>query len=852
MANLIPNPSLSRELQSENSAPLLHSLRESRGSVLSLAADDDYIYAGTQRQDILVWNKINLALQHSLCGHKGSVLALEYAQDKKWLFSAGGDSTVRVWSTATMMPLYVIEPYLETGAGDLLSLAWSSSLQTIYIGCQNTSLQWLDFHRSTSRSLSISVTNLSPTSSGTLTPLSPRRAHKFFDSYPQYERRVADIFANNGANRSDHSNSDSERESHNPAPQATISIPGSNVIDSAHYGYIYCMAKLDISEAQLATGSGDETVKIWCCSKEGTTLLTTFEFSHGAVLALAAKGDTLYAGCQDGYVKVLDLETQTLIRTIIVEEATDILSLSMIGSDLFTGSANGRVMRWSSSFDCIASWKGHDGIVLSSIISCSKNERGLTYRLITGGNDEGVKVWEIFAPSERMVSNERYDGSTSRSMLDTMTFALSKFVSIRSVSSNPVHREDCRQAAVWLKKCLSQLGARTSLISTGEGNNPLVLATFNGTKSARHKPRLLFYGHYDIVAASGKGWESDPFRLTGHNGYLYGRGATDNKGPIMAVAFAAAELLSRKALALDLVFLIEGEEESGSRGFEDAVRKHKDLIGNIDGILVSNSTWITDDRPCITYGLRGIVLCSLEISSQFPDLHSGVEGGAVAESMSDMVKLLGTLSDDRQQVRIPGFYDRVRQQTNEEKELFQLLSNITQRPSESLSARWREPSLSIHNIEISGPRNATVIPGAVKAQISLRIVPDQDLETVSKCLVDFLKDNFRKLQSPNKLKVNIERTADWWLGNLDDSWFTALENAVAEEWGVSPLRIREGGSIPSVPCLEKMFGCHAVHLPMGQSSDQAHLPNERISLKNLQKGKAVIEQFLVAMVEQAS
>ncbi|KAF8630926.1 hypothetical protein AX17_005283 [Amanita inopinata Kibby_2008] len=852
MANTIPHPSLSRELQTDNSSPLLlHSLRKSRGSVLSLAADDKHIFAGTQGQEILVWDKHNFTLQHTLCGHTGSVLALEYAKDKEWLISAGGDSTIRIWSTTTMLPIYVIDPYLESDAGDIFSLAWSPSLQMIYIGCQNTSLQWFDFHEPLPRPSSVtSVVDLSSSRSGTLTPSSSptyRKAHKFFDSYPRYKRRAADIYANNTF-RGDRCSSDSDRESSPPAPQAVISIPASNVIDSAHYGYIYCMTNLESATAQLATGSGDETVKVWSCSKEGPTLLSTFEFTHGAVLALAARGDTLYAACQDGYVKVLDLETQTLVRTIIVQESVDILALSMMGSNLYTCSADGWIKCWSAAFDCTASWKGHDGIALSCIITWNSNEESTAYRLITGGNDENVKAWEIFPPEDRADNEAVHESSSTKSVPDTMTYALSKFVSIRSVSSDPSHREDCRQAAVWLKKCLAQLGAQTSLLSAGEGKNPLVLATFNGTKSDRSNPRLLFYGHYDVIAAPGEGWETDPYKLTGRNGYLYGRGVTDDKGPIIAVAFAVADLLSRRALGLDLIFLIEGEEESGSGGFADAVRKHKDIIGNIDAILVSNSTWIADDRPCITYGLRGVVHCSLEISSNFPDLHSGVEGGAVAEPMRDMVKLLGTLTDEQRQVKIPGFHDRVRPQTNEEKELYQLLSTITQRSAESLSARWREPSMTIHNIEISGPRNATVIPGSVKSQISLRIVPDQDLDTITKSLCDYLADMFEKLQSPNKLTVKIQQTADWWLGNLDDPWFKALEAAVAEEWVVSPLRIREGGSIPPVPCLEKEFGCHALHLPMGQSTDQAHLPNERISLTNLHKGKAVVERFLLRMV----
>jgi len=431
-----------------------------------------------------------------------------------------------------------------------------------------------------------------------------------------------------------------------------------------------------------------------------------------------------------------------------------------------------------------------------------------------------------------------------------MTYALSKFVSIPSVSACPAHAEDCRQAAIWLRKCLNQLGAQATLLPTGEGKNPLVLGTFSGTKGDRPKPRVLFYGHYDVIPAPPEGWNSDPFTLTGRNGYLYGRGVTDDKGPIIATACAAAELLARRTLGLDLIFLIEGEEECGSDGFWDAVAKHKDIIGHVDAILVSNSTWIGEDKPCITHGLRGVVHCALEISSDLPDLHSGIEGGAVMEPMFDMVKLLATLTNDNREVQIPGFYDSVRPQTEEEKQLYKLLSDITRRPASSLSSRWREPALTIHNIAISGPKNATVIPGSVKSQVSLRIVPDQDLNTVANALRDHLETSFQGLQSPNTLKVDVKHKADWWLGNLDDFWFKALESAVQEVWGVAPLRIREGGSIPAVPCLEKLFRCHALHLPMGQSSDQAHLPNERISITNLHKGKLVLEQFFLNLPER--
>jgi len=245
-----------------------------------------------------------------------------------------------------------------------------------------------------------------------------------------------------------------------------------------------------------------------------------------------------------------------------------------------------------------------------------------------------------------------------------------------------------------------------------------------------------------------------------------------------------------------------------------------------------------------------VVHCALEISSDLPDVHSGIEGGAVVEPMFDMVRLLAALTDGQRRVLIPGFYDHVRPQTEEEKELYKLLSAVTQRPAASLSSRWREPSLTLHTIEISGPKNATVIPAFVRSQVSVRIVPDQDLDTIVKALCAHLETSFESLHSPNKLKIKVEHTADWWLGNLHDPWFKSLESAVQDVWGAAPLRIREGGSIPSVPYLEKEFGCHALHLPMGQSSDQAHLPNERISLENLHKGKVVVEQFLLNIAEK--
>ncbi|KAH9829631.1 Zn-dependent exopeptidase [Rhodofomes roseus] len=901
--------SLSRPCDAAERPPrLFHTLRQECNSVLSLAADPSHLFSGGPTGDISVWDKDTLKLKATLSGHTGSILALEYAADKEWLFSASGDSTIRVWSTRTLTPLYLINPHGETDAGDLFSLVWCPVLQTLYFGCQDTSLQWFTFpsalHTQATSPSSVQFTNDDPIPSGRSTPTSARRVHKFFDSYPQYTRRPADLLARNPTYSNFHASQAAHGVSLPPTPpSSSSSLPSTsgspprgdpsphrplvilqvepcNVIYSAHYGYIYCMAlvpsvregsddaPLDSAnerrDLQLVTGSGDESVKLWQLAPANPTpiLLHTFECCTGAVLAVVVRGETVYAGCQDGHLKVWDLETRTLVRVLITSENVDILSLSMLKSDLYVCLANGEMQRWSAQFEHTASWKAHTGIVLTSIVTrlgapAAADDRppldgtpdNAKFALVTGANDDQMKIWEVEPPKLRKSAHlslvTDVDMEWGDSGNETMVYGLSKFVSIPSVSCSPAHREDCRQAAIWLRKCFTQLGAEACLLPTGENTNPLVLGNFRGNQTKRRRPRILFYGHYDVIAASHRGWYSDPFTLTGRNGYLYGRGATDNKGPIMAVACAAAELLGRRALDLDLVMLIEGEEEAGSGGFVEAVKRNKNAIGPIDAILVSNSTWIAEDTPCITYGLRGVVHCNVQISSEGPDRHSGVDGGVTVEPMFDMLKLLGTLTDGHNTVSIPRFYDSVRPCSEQETQLYSTLANITKTPAASLASRWREPSLTVHNVEVSGPRNSTVIPATVKAHVSVRIVPDQDLETIANSLREHLVTAFEKMQSPNKLKVSIEHTADWWLGDLEGPWFHALETAVQSEWGVEPLRIREGGSIPSVPYLEKEFACHALHLPLGQSSDEAHLPNERISLSNLRRGKQVVERFLL-------
>jgi len=370
-------------------------------------------------------------------------------------------------------------------------------------------------------------------------------------------------------------------------------------------------------------------------------------------------------------------------------------------------------------------------------------------------------------------------------------------VSFRTVSSNPVYAEDCRRGASWLRNLFKRFGASTELLNTDDKANPIVLARFKGQNSPSQKHnRVLFYGHYDVISAENehRKWIVDPFDMQGIDGYLYGRGTSDNKGPVLAALYAVADLVAEKRLTSDVIFLIEGEEECGSRGFKKAIKSNKHLIGDVDWILLANSYWLDDDVPCLTYGLRGVVHATIRIESKHPDLHSGVEGSHMMdEALKDLVMLLAKLNGLSGQVSIPSFYNKVLPITEAENKRYDAISKSLLRRNPdvgsaddltaSFKAKWREPSFTIHGFKTSGPTNSTIIPHVASAAISFRLVPDQDPTQIQKDLVSFLKAQFSTLQSLNTLSVTIDHQADPWLGDPENRIFKMLERAIMEAWG---------------------------------------------------------------------
>ena len=469
----------------------------------------------------------------------------------------------------------------------------------------------------------------------------------------------------------------------------------------------------------------------------------------------------------------------------------------------------------NSRHEVTSQWRAHDHLILGSAITSFRD----TEIYITGGNDGCIAIWDISDCIDRpgkgsVISNGQCSLSPIHCLnlkpgAEQLVLSLEKLISYRTVSSRSEYTEDCRRGASYLRNLFKRFGAATELFGTEGNRNPVVFARFTSKNASRAKGKtILFYGHYDVVAAENweQRWDTNPFEMHGLNGYLYGRGVSDNKGPIMAALYAVADIVAGEGLSSDIVFLIEGEEESGSRGFQQAIKENKHLIGNIDWILLANSYWLNDSIPCLTYGLRGVIRATIEITSARPDLHSGVDGSRlISEALKDLIVLLANLTGPNGLVNLPNFYDNVLPILKAEKESYQAISEILLRDdpelgnaidlASSFKARWRQPSLTVHRVKSSGPANGTIISRSAVADLSIRLVPNQTTTKIQKTLQIALEQAFEKLNSENELIIKFEHRAEPWLGNPSNEIFQTLESAVVEVWGLTGKQRRK--SVPT-------------------------------------------------------
>ena len=453
-------------------------------------------------------------------------------------------------------------------------------------------------------------------------------------------------------------------------------------------------------------------------------------------------------------------------------------------------------------------------------------------------------------------------------MNDDILDFLRQLIAYKSVSSDINQAENSRKTAEYIKSSLEIIGVHTDLMENEtKDKNPLVFGKLGDDPT---KKTILFYSHYDVQPAEiADGWDTDPFILTEkEDGYVYGRGTDDDKGPIAATIFAIKELVKDHGnLPVNLRILYEGEEESSSGGFEETVLKNKKYFGKVDGIMILDTSWFTDGQPSLDYGFRGISYLGVEIEGPSSDQHSGMVGGTIREPLIDLIYLMSRFVNLEGKVLVDGFYDKVKPLTDEETKLYENLDFSLQEYKDSIGISrvlvedstttlmnmWRNPCLSIHGIEgaFSGSGGKTVVPGKVIGKVSMRLVPDQEPEEITNLFVKFAEAEFKKLHSPNQLTINPLGSGDWWLGNINNFLFTSGKVALSQYWKIEPSFARSGGSIPIIPFMESTFNAPAIGIGIGQPSDGAHGQNERIRIKNLVGGKEVIKLMLTNIAEQS-
>lgn len=447
---------------------------------------------------------------------------------------------------------------------------------------------------------------------------------------------------------------------------------------------------------------------------------------------------------------------------------------------------------------------------------------------------------------------------------------LAEAVAIPSVSTNLDMRDHCHKMAERMHEWIQELDGTSEKVMIGfqeleDGTRfnlpPVILATFG--RLDRTKPTVMVYGHYDVQPASkADGWSTEPFVLTEIDDKLYGRGATDDKGPILAWLWAV-DVYRRldRTLPVNLKLCLEGMEESRSECLSDLLQREArrgGFLADVDYIVVTDNYCLSGSKPCLTYGLRGLASFELDVFAGTQTLHSGVYGGCIAEPMTDLVQLLASVSaSGHDDIAVPDCGRSSAEPLTEQEEA--LYRGITfdlgefQKEAGGVSAlmgggsvkevlmnRWRYPSLSIHGIEpYTGPGLKTVIPGAVSGKFSIRLVPGQDPEKVENSVRATLEARFKELKSPNRLTITSSSSRAW-LTNPKGTLFQAGASALLKVHGVRPDLTREGGTIPVVGMLQEAIEAEIMLLPLGSSDDGAHSENEKMGKAQYLNGIPVL------------
>ncbi len=430
-------------------------------------------------------------------------------------------------------------------------------------------------------------------------------------------------------------------------------------------------------------------------------------------------------------------------------------------------------------------------------------------------------------------------------------FALLRFA---SVSTDDKYKKDVDACANWLVQKLNGIGLTTQLVPTA--GHPIVWA------QNKHKPgrrTVLIYGHYDVQPPDPlELWDSPPFEPVLKDGYVFARGATDNKGQILSHILGMQETMKEDVdLPVNLHLVIEGEEEIGSNNLPTFLQKNRDAL-KCDIVVVSDTGMIAPGMPTISYGLRGVTALEIKVTGPKIDLHSGIYGGAVANPLAAMSKMLATLHDRDGHIAIEGFYDQVLPLENWEREMWRKLpidveaelrkesgapELFGEKGFSSLERIWARPTAEINGMGggYQGQGTKTVLPSYGFAKLTFRLVPNQDGDAI----VDLAKKHLQKNCPPGvTLEMQSGHSGPWYLTDPHSKFGEAAQRALKKAFGKEAALIREGGSIPIVSAFREILNAETLLLGLALPNCRAHSPNENFPLENFEAGRRMNKAVL--------
>ena len=423
---------------------------------------------------------------------------------------------------------------------------------------------------------------------------------------------------------------------------------------------------------------------------------------------------------------------------------------------------------------------------------------------------------------------------------------------IPSISAKTEHKEDLIKCAEAVKQRLLDAGADKAEIYPTDGN-PVVV----GEKIIdAAKPTVLVYGHYDVQPADPlELWHSGPFEPVIKDGKIFARGSCDDKGQFYMHIKAFETMMQTNTMQTNIKFIIEGEEEVGSPNLGKFVAQNKELL-KADVVLISDTAMISLENPSIDIGVRGLSYIEVEVTGPNRDLHSGVYGGAVANPITILAKMIATCHDENNHIIIPGFYDDVVESTDDERKLMGAAPYNEEDYKADLGVKelWGEkgfvtnertgirPTIELNGIwgGYQGEGAKTVLPSKATAKISARLVPNQSSEKITKLLLDYFKSI-----APASVTVSAfeHHGGEPYMTPIDSKAYQAAAKAMETTFGKKPIPVRGGGSIPICSLFEKELGIKVVFLGFGLDSDNLHSPNEKFDLANFYKGIETIPYF---------